>query len=133
MAHGVPERLRIRTLGDDRRDTEARNLEPAEYVSLRQYADGADESVHVVGVGVRTAVVAGTAAVERALDAWRALPESRVDELLGDDGSAAAAYRLRRVRETVTGRGTKSIPVEIAPSARTPQPALSVTSRRSTR
>jgi oligoendopeptidase F len=112
LAEAAPKLLaegRIAKFIDELADVEAGLAEAAEYVSMRQYADGADESVHVVGVGVRTAVVAGTAAVERALDAWRALPESRVDELLGDDGSAAAAYRLRRVRETAAHRADPSL------------------------
>lgn len=103
-----------RTLADGGADgfvTELGRLDLAladvqEYARMCQYADAADEDVQRTVVAVQEAVIAGQASLERALDAWRALPEGDAGGLLAQAELAPAAYRLRRERYLAAHRLT---------------------------
>ncbi|MFN8223512.1 MAG: M3 family metallopeptidase [Gaiellales bacterium] len=75
-----------------------------EYARMRQYADANGPGVHDTVVRVQAAVTAARAALERALDAWRALPDAEAAVRLEDAELEPARYRLTRSRELARHR-----------------------------
>lgn len=70
-----------------------------DYARMRQYADAAGAGVQEVVAAVQGAVTRARTDVERALDAWRAVPEEDARRALAEPGLSPAAYRLGRQRE----------------------------------
>ncbi len=89
---------RMALLVDELAEVERGLDEVDTYVSMRQYADAGDEGVQSAVVGVRAATTPGHAALETALDAWRALTDDAAARVLADPALAPAAYRLGRAR-----------------------------------
>lgn len=70
-----------------------------DYARMRQYADAAAEDVQAAVAAIQSAATDGRAALQRALDAWRALSTAHAETALRHAELAPAAYRLRRERE----------------------------------
>jgi oligoendopeptidase F len=88
-----------------------------DYARMRQYADATAEDVQSTVAAIQSAATDGRAALQRALDAWRALPTTAAETALQRAELAPAAYRLRRERVLAPHR--LSAEAELAWAART--------------
>ncbi len=107
LADRAPELLasdNAATFVDELGRIEAALDEVHDYARMRQYADATAEDVQSVVAAIQSAATDGRAALQRALDAWRALSATEADTVLEHAAVAPAVYRLRRERELARHR-----------------------------
>lgn len=75
-----------------------------DYARMRQYSDANGPGVQETMIAIVASTTSARGALERVLDAWRALPERAADELLGEAAVEPARYRLGRARQQARHR-----------------------------